>query len=113
MNPQDTTPPQPPSQQPPLSSDGSPVSPYQQPAAPYRSAPPQPSSKKWVFWLVIWLAALPLGGVIAFVARFIFAQTSDASAAGVPAEVNIITLLLGLYGFLGWIPMLVSILRKK
>lgn len=121
MNPQNTTPPQPADQPPSFSPDGQPANSFQQPATadqpitnPYQpAAPQQPSSKKWIFWLVLWLGALPLSITISVIARFIFARTNDVSAASVPAELNIITLLLGLYAFVGWIPMLVSILRKR
>ena len=70
-------------------------------------------NKKWVMWLVLWLGALPLGGLLVFVTHFIFAAPNDASVSTGRVFMNILSLLIGLYIFVGWIPMVLSLSRSK
>lgn len=99
---------------------------------------PQPKHKKsWVKWLVFWLAAIPLGIVITFTTHFVFdagqstGTTTECSLNGTTTELaacdaatgtednkpvrtisNVVAMLLGLYGLLGWIPFLVVLSRS-
>jgi nitrate reductase NapE component len=76
-------------------------SPQQAQAAPASN----PSKSHWVKWLVFWLVSWPLGVVIELLARLLHLHAPAITI------VNIISILLGMYGFIGWIPMVISIVR--
>lgn len=95
---------------------------YQQPNNPYQ---PVVHSPEWykakrllTVLLVLWLAAIPLSVVLQVVVRFALAHTnaipSDPTAPTLPKTSpvqvlnNILSILLGLYGLLGWIPVLIT-----
>jgi hypothetical protein len=64
-------------------------------------------------WLIVWLVSLPLAAVIQFVMRFALQDTETNATDGIKMVVNMVSLLMGMYGLLGWIPLVVSLARNK
>lgn len=68
----------------------------------------QNKSKKWfIASLIIWLAALPVTVIVQMILRFLLSGSADGSADIVQAFINIFSILLGIYGLLGWIPVII------
>lgn len=70
------------------------------------------SNNLWIKLLVIWLCSWPLSFVITVLARLVFAN-SDDSVNLINAGVNVLSILLGIYGLMGWVPVLIVALRNK
>ncbi len=83
--------------------------------APQTTLGEQTQARCWVKWLVLWLVALPLGLVISFVTQFVFGGSIGLSdtATLVKHLCSILSILLALYMFVGWIPFLISYTRHK
>lgn len=85
-----------------------PTAPYQQPAP--VTPPPQSgvspekakAKKRFFVWLIIWLCAWPVSFITAILGSRIF-----GGIEALETIFNLISLLLGLYGFIGWIPVLI------
>lgn len=74
----------------------------------------QKLKKLFIVSLVLWLAALPLVALFQIILRFILNGIGSPDA--VIAVVNIVSILIGLYGLLGWIPttvIFIMYLNKK
>jgi len=94
-----------------MENDQYPVQPQEHPLTPPEplgvTQPVAPSSDKlkarnrFLVWLFIWLAVLPGAVIIQLLWRAI------AGVDGPTTLVNLLTLLMSVYGFLGWIPALI------
>ncbi len=60
-----------------------------------------------VVWLIVWLGALPLSLVLESVLRAI----SPGGNNSFTAAVNIIAILLGVWFFVGWVPVVITGLK--
>lgn len=71
-----------------------------------------PNFKKLaVIFLVIWLVILPLTMLVQTITRFVTAQAPEVES--VEAVVNVLSFLMGIYFFFGWIPVLIFYLKSK
>lgn len=67
--------------------------------------------KKWfIISLIVWLGALPFTAIAQIIIRFLLTGSSSNGAEATQAIVNIFSILLGLYGLLGWIPTVVLLI---
>lgn len=129
-----------------------PVNSFQQPVnqpAPMPQPPQVPIANKdnrWVKWLVLWLAAIPLALVLTFSSTILLRSNNPDELKGTTTSglectgdicssdqladdliieesprsgkeaagdvVNIVAVLLGIYGILGWIPLVISLSRR-
>ena len=62
-------------------------------------------------FFVIWIAILPVAMFVQAVTRFATVQVPEVE--GVDTFINILSLLMGLYFFFGWIPVLVLYLKSR
>jgi hypothetical protein len=87
------------------------------PQAPPQVTPPVGHSPEWykarklfIIALVVWLVSLPLAAVVQVIVRAsLGSSTGTESSVGdiITTIVNITSLLMGLFGFIGWIPVLI------
>lgn len=106
---------------------------------PASAQPAKPAKKTWIVLLIIWLAAIPLAVLIQLIIRFVFVSTvsaqdigtsvadcinyaadgtcldgiSETSSSPLKVGLNIFSLLLGFYGLIGWIPVLIAYTRRN
>lgn len=76
---------------------------------------PQPmltpkSSKPWVKWLILWLCAFPLAFLLGLVIQFLF---QFGSRNPIKVLLSLVSVLAGMYGVLGWIPLVISVARNQ
>ncbi len=71
-----------------------------------------PNYKKLaVIFLVIWLVILPVAMLVQTITRFVTAQAPEVES--VEEVVNILSFLMGIYFFFGWIPVLIFYIKSK
>ncbi len=84
-----------------------PVASNQQPAP--APAPVKTKSHAYIIWLVLWLSALPASIAISLSARLLL---GNSAPDGLMLVVNILTILLGLYAFVGWVPFVIVAAKR-
>lgn len=68
-------------------------------------------AKKWfIISLIAWLIALPLLILLQTIVRFTLTESTSDGPETIQAFINIVSLLLGFFSFLGWIPTLVFLI---
>lgn len=77
--------------------------------------PPQPTtvapkkkSHAWLVLLFVWLCAIPVSLVVSFLSGFVFSDANNA----LTKMADIVSVLLNIYGILGWIPVVIVAVRK-
>jgi len=67
--------------------------------------------KRATIFLVIWLSILPLALILQTIIGFVTAQVPDAQA--IETIINILSFLMGIYFFIGWIPVVIFYSKSK
>ena len=67
--------------------------------------------KLTTIFFVIWIAILPVAMLVQVVTRFVAVQVPEIEV--VQVVINILSLLMGVYFFFGWIPVLILFIKSK
>lgn len=72
---------------------------------------PNKNKKIATILLILWIICLPLALIVQVFIRFVTAQVPEVE--NIDAVVNILSFLIGLYFFFGWIPVLIFYSKSK